>query len=87
MLLMDGVAIAFAHLIAMMNKAPPSEVALVVVCTSAVRVVREMAQLAEDGFHSHDWHVGNIAFEDNDYAWMFLVDWEKCDSAGYDPIS
>ena len=78
MLLMDRVAFTMAHLIEKMMAGPLSELAMNVMVTCVLNVVRRIAQAAQRGIMTHDWHVGNIAFHDQFGASaMFLVDFEK----------
>ena len=78
MLLMDRVAFTMAHLIEKMMAGPLVELAINVVVTCVLNVVRRIAQAAQRGIMTHDWHVGNIAFHDESGASaMVLVDFEK----------
>ena len=83
MLLMDRIAFTFGHLIEKMMAGPLSELAMNVVVLNVLRVVRRIAEAAERGILTHDWHVGNIAFHDEcGVSAMFLVDFEKKLSRG-----
>ena len=78
MLLMDRIAFTFAHLIEKMMAGPLSELTINVMVTCVLNVVRRIAQAAQRGIMTHDWHVGNIAFHDESGASaMVLVDFEK----------
>ena len=78
MLLMDRIAFTFGFLIEKLMQGPLNESAMNVVVTCVLRVVRRIAEAAERGIQPRDWHVGNLAFHDDQGAsQMFLVDFEK----------
>ena len=45
----------------------------------AVAVVRTMVSATRNHIATHDWHVGNVGFPEENPEVMKLLDWEKTD--------
>ena len=79
LLVVQRVAYTFAELVKSFSTKAPIEATMSAVAVAVQTVVEHLVQTAREGLKPYDWHVGNVAFEDDDSSLMCsgfrLIDW------------
>jgi len=78
-LFLQRVGFTFAELVQRLSKKEPTETSMSMVAVAATTVVEDLVQAARDGLKPYDWHIGNVAFDDDDSILKLknlkLIDW------------